>query len=112
MGVVFLGLILLALVLMALNRLFAVNAAETRSGSLSEEPPEEPPMAPAAGEDATTIVVGIEQAAAIAAVVQLSGGFGSENPRNKAEVTSSAWRLQGRGRLMASREMGRKRRNS
>ena len=107
MGVVFLGLILLALLLAMLNRFFAVAKSESGFGALDVEPP--PP--PSHEKDSSTAIdIGVEQAVAIAAVVRASGGFGSGHSSRIIDDASSAWRLQGRGRLMATREVGRKRR--
>jgi Na+-transporting methylmalonyl-CoA/oxaloacetate decarboxylase gamma subunit len=107
MGVVFLGLILLALLLTMLNRFFSAAKSETGFGVLDVEPP----PAPAGENDSSTAIdVGLEQAVAIAAVVRMSGGFSSEHSSRIINDASSTWRFQGRGRLMATREVGRKRR--
>ena len=102
MGVVFLGLTLLTLLLMALNRLFPARLETPVEHGDSEEPL-------ASADSTTTLEVGAEEAAAIAAAVWASGGFGDEPPAGRGGDASSGWRLQGRGRLMASRQARRRR---
>ena len=102
MGVVFLGLVLLTLLLMALNRLFPAGTPTPAEESADEEFPSHE------ADSATTMEVSAEEAAAIAAAVRASGGFGDEPPGGRGGGTSSGWRFQGRGRLMASREARRR----
>jgi Na+-transporting methylmalonyl-CoA/oxaloacetate decarboxylase gamma subunit len=102
MGVVFLGLILLTLLLMALNRLIPAGTPTPAEEDAGEEIPS------GEADSATTLEVTAEEAAAIAAAVQASGGFGDEPPAGRGGGASSGWRLQGRGRLMASRGVRRR----